>query len=553
MNVTIKNFRGIAHADLMLLDGRVTLVTGANGAGKTSCAQAVAAAFSGEMPVEGVKKSEGGVLVRAGAVKGSVEVDCEGEGTITVSWPSGKVTTTGTPRSATVYALGLVDLTRLEPKKAAGVLLDYLKATPTRDDLVAALALQEFTPEQHAALWRDVENLGWDGAEKLWREKGQRLKGRWETIAGERYGPAKAETWAPAKWTTGLEGASEESLTAQLTQAREFLEAAIAVSAVSADHRERLEALAATLPALREQFATEDAEWKASITKTRSCEQFERTLPRPARDQVLTPCPLCAGHVVIVGSRIEKPAPVDAEADAQKRDMLARAAADTAASTQQMRDLARKVSETERQRIAAERAAAELATLPDVAKTSTAQELEHAREEVRRTEDDLLAFRAHRDARATHRSIIENDGVVEALKPDGLRLKKLRAAVLDFNAQLVAICVKAGWGRVRLDEGLAISYDDRPLSLVSASQRFRASVAVQLALAVLDRSAVVVIDAADILDVAGRNGLVKMLREFDDVAALVCMTMKRLDVPFNGGLSYWLEDGEAQQVKEVGR
>lgn len=548
MNITVKNFRGVARAELMLVRGRTTLIAGANGAGKTSCAQAVAAAFSGEMPVEGVKKSEAGVLVRAGAVKGSIEVDCDGEGTIAVSYPSGKVTTTGAPATASVYALGMVDLTRLEPKKAAAVLLDYLKATPTRDDLVAALALQEFTPEQHAALWRDVENLGWDGAEKLWREKGQRLKGRWETIAGERYGPAKAETWAPAKWTTGLEGASEESLTAVLTQAREFHEAAIADCAVSDERRADLTARASKLDELiAAHEAAVDAHASASAFEQLARDSYAK-LPQPSREETTTPCPHCSQPVVMRSGGLHKPAERDAAADAAKADALASASKihrDAAVAKGKARD---EVGVRMHAVLDARKAVADLAALPAASGTA-ASDLERTREAVRRAEEDLQCFRAQRDAKATHRSIFTNDAVIEQLKPEGLRLKKLRNAVDNFNNALSSICHHAGWGRVRVDEGLTFSYDDRALPLVSASQRFRAAVVVQVALARLDQSAVVVVDAADILDTAGRNGLVKMLR-VAGIASLVCMTMKHNDVPLNGGLSYWLEGAESHQVKK---
>lgn len=554
MNITIKNFRGVARAEFMLVEGRVTLITGPNGAGKTSCAQAVGAAFSGEMPVEGVKKSEAGVLVRAGAMKGSIEVDCDGEGTITVSYPSGKVTTTGAPAVASVYALGMVDLTRLEPKKAAAVLLEYLKATPTQENLTAALSRIGFTEAQHAALWRDVQNLGWDGAEKLWREKGQRLKGRWETIAGERYGPSKAETWAPAKWATGLEGASEESLTAALTQAREFLEAAIATSAVSADRREALQCDASALVVFQKERdlakKAKDEAWAASKVAAEAL----RALPVPAREQAVTPCPHCEQGVVVVGGRLMKPAAVDPTADAEKRAAIEAATKRANIAAQAAGEAASKLAEWERHVTASTNAARELAELPPESKAAEGADLEHCREAVRRAEDELQAFRAYRDAKATHEGIVTNDLVVEQLKPDGLRLRKLSIAIANFNDVLGSICDKAKWGRVRLDASLAFTYDDRQLSLVSASQRFRAAVVVQCALALLDKSAVVVVDAADILDTAGRNGLVMMLRGLPgSIAAMVCMTMNQRDVPFNGGLSYWLENAETHEVKEVKR
>jgi hypothetical protein len=75
---------------------------------------------------------------------------------------------------------------------------------------------------------------------------------------------------------------------------------------------------------------------------------------------------------------------------------------------------------------------------------------------------------------------------------------------------------------------------------------------VQVAMAKLDGSDMVVLDAADVLDGTTRSGLFAMLEE-SGLPALVCMTLTRREqVPDLAaselGASYWIEDGIGQPL-----
>jgi hypothetical protein len=87
-------------------------------------------------------------------------------------------------------------------------------------------------------------------------------------------------------------------------------------------------------------------------------------------------------------------------------------------------------------------------------------------------------------------------------------------------------------------------------TLLSGSSRYRMAATLQVAMAIEDDSDAVLFDAADILDSAGRNGLIK-LAQAADLPVLVCMTMRQEQVPDLakiGGASYWLNDGEAVKI-----
>ena len=74
-------------------------------------------------------------------------------------------------------------------------------------------------------------------------------------------------------------------------------------------------------------------------------------------------------------------------------------------------------------------------------------------------------------------------------------------------------------------------------------------------MAQLDGSAMVVLDAADVLDGPTRSGLFALLEEAG-LPALVCMTLSRReqlpDLAAAGlGASWWIEDGVAQPLRQM--
>jgi hypothetical protein len=121
--------------------------------------------------------------------------------------------------------------------------------------------------------------------------------------------------------------------------------------------------------------------------------------------------------------------------------------------------------------------------------------------------------------------------------------------VLDgFNrTQLAPLAAAADWSPVTVDPDMAIAYGGRAHALLSTSEQYRVRAVLQLALARLDKSAMVVLDAADVLDGTTRSGLFQMLDQAG-LPALVCMTLTRPahvpDLAAAGlGASYWIEDG----------
>lgn len=549
IDLTITNFLGCRRAEIEL-EG-IALVCARNHSGKTSIAQAAAAVFGGDpVPYDELRLSHAGMILTSGAASGSVELHAPW-GTSAVTYPAGKVRTDGTPAVASPYALGRRTLDRLEPRERARVLLDYLKAAPTPEDLATAAREIGLTEPQIVALQQRVKDLDWDGALADVREKGTKLKGQWHQIAKENYGPAKAQSWLPARWETGLEGASEESLQAALTEAREWHEGAVAAGAVGQAERDRLTALAAERPGL-------EADVEAAQTRLAELERIFHDrkaeldrLPRPTEEERLVSCPHCLKDLVIRNGTPTIPTQNSAAENASLAETL-RLATTALASVRSEREAARSKLSVAEGRLRATEIAAKQISAWTAPSDDEPRDLERAREGVVRAEGRLKAFLAHRDAGRIAKAIATNAKIQEILAPDGLRQRKLSGAISGFNGVLAARCALARWPTVEIDQELVIYVGGRALVLASKSERWMARVILQVAMAEIDESAALVVDEADILNKSGRNGLIRLLSAAGR-PALVCMTMERLaDVPSmrGRGAAYWIENGVAERVAD---
>lgn len=541
MLITVKNYRGIEEAELTL--SPIALVAGPNGAGKTSIAQATAAALTGSaVAIEGVNKGDAGLLLRDGAKRGRCTV-ADDHGSSTANWPGASTSGEGEPPAASAIACGLESIAGMKPKDAAQALLAALKAEPTREELAAELAKAGIGEDTLGVVWAAIESGGWDAAHKRAVEAGTKRKGAWEHITGERYGVAKAASWrAPGtpENVVGLDQLLEEQQGA--------LEAAIAHQAVGEAEVESMrravqagEGAADTVQRLEQRLVAARAAEQELANK-------RQALPAPEDEERTTPCPHCEKPVVIAGATLRAPsAGVDAAENARRRGAISEAAAELRTANLHTADVNSRLVQARSTVETGKRAGARLAEIPEGG--STAEDVAAKRAAVAATQRQIDAARRTQSAEQTQIRIAQGQFLIDALAPTGLRQVVLTRKLGELNEQLRGLSETAGWARVALTDELSVRFGDRPYVLLSASEQFRCRITLQVALADRDGSAAVVIDAADILDRAGRNGLFKML-EAAGMPALVCMTMNRPDdVPdlakARMGRSYWLGGGVA--------
>jgi hypothetical protein len=557
ISVRVRDFRGCERADLEI--DPVALIGGRNGAGKTSIAQAVgAAAYGNALPMAGLARGSAGVLIRVGQSSAFVELRGE-SGTTRIDWPAAQATSDGTPPAASEYAAGLSSVPSLDAKDRARVLATYLHADPTREDLAIALAETPLAvPAVIEQIWKLIEQHGWDGAHQLRREKGAELKGRWRQITGAHYGSRVATSWRPDLIVEDT--ATDADLVAAVNDATAAHNRAVGDAAVAAVDRERLAAEAATIDERNAAVGAAESELQIRTQALDAAQQARMALPPDTSDKgAEMPCPHCGGLLVLrrvslVETRLEQ-APVGVDPVELKRRRLAIADADGAiANATDALNMARRNATAARDQVrTALKARESLDSAPKPSGSSGS--VEAARSALATAERRLAAFRQRVEAEDVAAKIAGNDILLEHLAADGLRARKLSRVLDVFNAsQLAPLCDAAGWKAVAVDPAMTITYGGRAYPLLSSSEQYRVRVVLQITMARLDQSSLVVIDAADILDAPLRSGLFDLIADAG-VPAIVCMTLSRReqtpDLAAAGlGRSYWIEAGIVEPIAQ---
>lgn len=586
MKTRITNYRGIASAEILLTG--IALVAGRNGAGKSSTAQAIGAALTGDaVPVDGVTKSTAGQLVRSGTAKGSVCIETD-DGMVDINWPKADVKVTGKAPVSSVFAAGLQNVLEMKESDRIKTLTKYLKAEPTRADLDAKLAPMKLPATTVDRLWELIEAQGWDGAHAQVKEKGAKLKGQWELVTNDNYGAKKAETWIPEGYEPNLEGASENNLQACVTDARDNLESAIAVTAVDDSKRGELQELVDSIPMLKEKLAglgkeeiddTDLEKLRTALTdeqktlstlrdKLQQGISYRDKLPQPKQPKG-TECPKCKALLQISGESLHEIKGLSEDEMKARKDMIDKAGKSIAATEAKIKEqeiavecankkysdklstiskqkqiLQDMITDTKNKITTAENAAKELAETPEAVQ-STGVSVDDCRTALAVAEKRMKAFQSKHQADSLRNSIAQNQELLKHIASDGVRGDVLVKALGSVNEAMATLCNTAGWGRVELTNDFNGQYAGTPYHLLSESEQWRVDVTLRVAMARIDKSACIIVDRADILDKAGRNGLFKMLRGAGP--ALVCMTLDSRELmpdleKAGMGHSYWIGD-----------
>ena len=185
-----------------------------------------------------------------------------------------------------------------------------------------------------------------------------------------------------------------------------------------------------------------------------------------------------------------------------------------------------------------------------------AQVVAAARGDLERVKAAANRTEARTAAAAHHRAIVKSTGLAAILKPDGLRQRAMTRALEPFNQRLAALAARAGWPPVRIGPDIQPTIGGRPWVLACESERYCAQVMFQVCVADLDGSLVILIDRADMLDSANRNGLIEVLMHETKLHAIVTMMANKPGVVpdlagVGVGASYWIEGGTTYPVSEA--
>ena len=560
MKILVRGFRGADRAELSL--DPIALVAGENGSGKSSVAQAVAAALTGctipffrsAKPDRAIfTKVEAKGLVRGGVDKASVVITGI-DGRVTVTWPAHEVTTEGTPPQSSKVAAGLVNPMEMEDADRQKFLSALLECEPKDGDIITACKDAGLHGDRAEEVCQLIMRQGWDPAYKLEREKGAKLKGQGEAAAGTDFGRLKAEAFVPEGWVDDLRETTLAQLEEHVANARQKVENALGALAVDAAEVDRLG---------QEAIAEKQAQAAVDGFKPtlETADQALRTATATVNAIVIPAiqnCPHCDKPLEVTGGKVKKAVLGTKELQDLERRLGASKHLLTDAGL--ARDIAGKDMLALQQALG-KHSGASVRYEAARGRKGSQEALGVARDLLASLEKRRTALSTKTRADAAYRMILEQVKVVEILAPDGLRRAKLGRALADFNTKTLApLCAAAGFPPIALNDALDLLYGGRPYYLLSESEKYRARAVLQTAVARLDGSLVVIFDGVDILDTQGREGLFAMIADDQELLFLACATIDpKYDEDGNCtnipdleaaeiGMTYLMESGQAQPL-----
>lgn len=563
MHLSIRNYVGIITAEIDIKG--VTALYGKNNQGKSSTLNALTAALTGIPLPKEVTKANAGVMITDGAEAGMILLTGDTEDdTATIRYPKATVDLKGRAPFATQMACGQTSLVDMDAATRAQTLIDLLKARPTIEELALGMEL-DVDSEPVKAVWKRIEDSDWDSAHRFYVERGTKLKGAWKEITGGNYGTAKAPAWLPDGWTPDLDLTEVPALEKALVVARSLNDGAVATRAIGAAERVRREQSAGNLDNLISQADAANAE----ILRLEAAHDDARI----KRASLVDPghmghtCPHCSKHIrvdrdaagEVLLTKVETGSYSPDEVKAMRKAIASASGAESAIAGN-LGTARRNFAALEAAVLAARADKEWLEANPADAVEDNSAQIAEIQKTITQAEN-RLAMRQIRDkALARHHEIIANQDLIELLAPTGLRQKKLGAVLSVVNSQLESASTAMKWPVVSIDADLNVLYGKRPYGqLLAASERWRVRAVLQLILAKLDRSQVVILDGADILMDGHRSALFVYLADYglpSVVGVSVPGPSKAWDLEDLGyGIAYWIQAGVAQKhvaIKQEG-
>ncbi len=570
--IKIENFIGAVNVDIRLTRP-IALICGRNHSGKSSIAEAVRMAMTGESVRVSLKKDYPS-LITAGQAVGYSVVDHGGRSAITL--PNGAHEHTGErPPAILPYVLDAQRFSSLPAKERRSFLFGLMGLRTDGDAVTARLLAKGCDHEMVKAITPHLR-AGFDAAHKEAQSKARDAKASWRAVTGETYGSIKSAAWVAPK--PAFKPEKLKTIRGEVAQLAQQIEeglryvgdmqgratAQAAQSALLAGLRERAGKFARIESKLRhDEGALKELQAKVDAEMSKGGKQLP-TEPTYA-------CPACAvllRHDHANGALVEftPPPVVDSPAEPGKL-----------AEYQRARDLLARSVENDRRDLAGADAAANTLAEIDDSKASpapTTEEIAAARakvdeekkaraalqETIKALEDDertaLLADKRTEIARGHHADVTKWEAVADALAPDGIPGEMLGEALGPINQRLASSAHMTEWLRIGIDSDMTVTGDGRPYSLLSESERWRADAMIAEAISHLSGCKLLVLDRVDVLDMTGREDLLFWLdglaEDGEIETALLFATLKAVpsNVPDTVD-TFWIENGVSGKMKEA--
>jgi len=580
-NIAINNMLGIGEANIALTKP-VLMLAGANGAGKSSIAEAIKHALVAECDRVQHKKDFGRLLhneAQAGHAFISTSL-----GDFGIILPEGKQTGPEGLPFGLEYCLTPSRFAELAPADKRAFLFKLMKVKATPQAIIAKLAsrgisagdINEITPHLHS---------GFEAANKEAQSKARDAKASWRAITGETYGSVKAAEWtAPSVEVDGallaetraqIEAADQEiaELNGELGALNEKAKNNAQSNAFMDKRNAKMNELrehAGKFARIQDKLNRDQEELKAWDEKVKDAEAAANGEPY---NEPLT-CPHCSGLVVMSAhehmleeyeGRVEPDLEAAAKLPEYKkaRDLLQSAVANGQRDLAAAENAARHLDELENEAVPAVVSAEDLSAQVTKAQNALneakakrkaqADQLAHFEQVERESKD---AAKKTSDAKAYHNDVVAWDAMADALAPGGMPAELLSEALEPFNGELQFLADHSNWPEVKVEESMELMVGGRLYGMRSESEKWRADTMIALAIAKISGAKIVVLDRFDVLDLNGRS---EALYLFNDLAedgtldtAILIGTLKALPATLLETMQgAWVANGEVKNLAEA--
>ena len=571
----------LTHRHLALALSPMTIIAGGNHSGKSSIADAVPFALTGEIRRSGglTGPSARKRLLSEGASKGVVSLAFSKDSLLTRDITTGKLTQSaafpaeGACFDALDYLTDISLFARTEPDARRDMLHAVLGVDLSQQAIGDRLEERGVRADVMKEL-RAAHTGGLANWVEMARNEAAAARAAWKRHTGETYGSVKAASWVAPVPARPSEQAVADAQTAYDDALAAVVQAerAIGGATVRAETRKQQ---SATIARLKDQVAGLTA-LKAETATVIQREEEAHDRHATARDNLTAmklrsrgevPCPHCGclvmvdaqGHMNQSSGVTAIPRPWQVESAQEQVDQLA---GELAAASNRRREHEAKITQIgvlqstladlEREAASAPPvdASAEEAAAAAIEKRSLAWQ---AREELARQVQaaDEAVNRTTR-ATAAHQLVEQWVKVGELISPDGIPGELLLEKMKPMADGLREVASATGWQQVSIGADMTIMADGRVYDLLSESERWRADVSLGVVMAKLSKLKLVIIDRFDVLEVAARGPAMQWLYRLVKAGAvetlLLMGTMKEPPKAPAAVRVHWLGSGHAAQA-----
>jgi hypothetical protein len=531
ISVKINNFRKVQQAEFEIAP--IAFLVGENENGKSRVAQAVALAAAQQPLPKNITKKDAKQLVHQGQKSGKVELT-RGDVASEISWPLAefKHTGQGKPIYASEFAVGLRSVFGLSNAEKVSYFIQLLKANPTLDDL--KLVLPKSLDAKLEGIWKQIQESGWDEAHSSAKQEEAELTGKWKmTTREDRWNVDKAGKWRPETWEQDLERAERTELEVAYAEGKKLYEDALKAEGATQFDRSQAEAIIAEKPNLDNRKVELEQALQHAKKEENEVRKLLSTLPPVDTNGM--PCPECGAKLLYQpssdllskGSLTKAESISEAEKTSRQQE-IDEANADLKTAIARIEETQKALADIYSRIKAIDEASRKLSEQDKNTPVNTADiDSGNAHANYKNREQRLDDFNRVHQAKALYDQIITQKELVAALHQGGVRKTKLDEQIKRFNNDVLKpLSNKFGSEIIWIDNDLNMLRGNYQYYLLSRSARYCVRTVLQVAIAMADKSELLVIDDVDeINDRNKRGGLLSMVIS-SGIPALLCMAKR---------------------------